>query len=69
MILYAAVNGYIDDVPVDKVTAFEVDFYRFMEANHPEIGRAIAREKEITTETGEALKQAILEFKQSVTYQ
>lgn len=69
MILYAAVNGYIDDVPVDKVTAFEVDFYRFMEANHPEIGRAIAREGEITTETGEALKQAILEFKQSVTYQ
>ncbi|MEA2085593.1 MAG: F0F1 ATP synthase subunit alpha [Chloroflexota bacterium] len=69
MVLYAAVNGYIDDVPVDKVTAFEVDFYRFMEANHPEIGKGIAREGEITTETGEALKQAILEFKQSVTYQ
>ena len=64
MILYAAINGYIDDVAVDKVVAFEVDFHRFMEANHPEIGRAIARQKEITAKTEEALKAAILEFKQ-----
>ncbi|MBA7661648.1 ATP synthase subunit alpha [subsurface metagenome] len=64
MILYAAINGYIDDVAADKVVAFETDFHRFMEANHPEIGEAIAREKEITAETEEKLKSAILEFKQ-----
>jgi len=64
MILYAAVNGYIDDIPVDKVVAFETDFHRFMEANHPEIGRAIAQKKEITAEIEEKLKAAILEFKQ-----
>jgi len=64
MILYAAINGYVDDVAVDKVVAFEVDFHRFMEANHPEIGKTIAREKEITAKTEEALKAAILEFKQ-----
>ena len=64
MILYAAVNGYIDDVPVDKVMAFETNFRRFMEANHPEIGESITREKELATETEEALKKAILEFKQ-----
>ncbi len=64
MILYAAINGYIDDVAVDKVVAFEVDFHRFMEANHPEIGKAIAQQKEITAKTEEALKAAILEFKQ-----
>lgn len=64
MIIYAAINGYIDDVAVDKVAAFETNFHRFMEANHPEIAEAIAREKEITAETEEALKKAILEFKQ-----
>ncbi len=64
MILYAAINGYIDDVAVDKVVAFETNFHRFMEANHPEIGEAIAREKEITAETEEKLKAAILQFKQ-----
>ncbi len=64
MILYAAINGYIDDIPVDKVRAFETDFHRFMEANHPEIGETIAGEKELTPETEEKLKTAILEFKQ-----
>lgn len=66
-ILYAAVNGYLDDVPVEKIAAFEQRFHRFMETNHPEIGQRIATEKEIKPETEEALKAAILEFKQSVT--
>lgn len=68
MILYAAINGYIDDIPVDKVTAFEADFHRFMQANHPEIGEKIAGEKEISPEIEETLKPAILEFKQGMAY-
>jgi F-type H+-transporting ATPase subunit alpha len=64
MILYTALNGYIDDIPLAKVIAFETDFHRFMEANHPEIGESIAGEKDITAETEERLKAAILEFKQ-----
>jgi len=63
LILYAVINGYIDDIAVDKVAAFETDFYNFMEANHPEIGKAIAQKKEISPETEEALKVAIEEFK------
>ena len=63
MILYAVINGYIDDVAVDKVAAFEADFYNFMEANHPEIGKTIAQKKEISPETEEVLKVAIEEFK------
>ena len=64
IILYAAINGYIDDIPLGKVVAFETNFHQFMEANHPEMGESIAREKELTSETEEALKAAILEFKQ-----
>ncbi|MCJ7425941.1 MAG: F0F1 ATP synthase subunit alpha [Dehalococcoidales bacterium] len=67
MILYAAINGYLDDVPVDKVTTFEASFHRFMEANHPEIGKKINQEKEITAQTEEALKKAIPEFKQGMS--
>ena len=65
MILYALINGYLDDVAVDKVTAFETDFIRFMEASHPEIGKSILKEKEIRDKTEEALKKAIAEFKKS----
>jgi len=64
MIMYAAVNGYLDDIAVDKLGAFEAGFYQFMEANHPEIGKAIVKEKDIGSETEEALKKAIPEFKQ-----
>jgi F-type H+-transporting ATPase subunit alpha len=64
MILYAVINGYLDDVAVDKVAAFETDFHRFIEANHPDIGGAITKDKEIVIEIEEALKTAIAEFKQ-----
>jgi F-type H+-transporting ATPase subunit alpha len=67
-ILYAAINGYLDDVPVAKVSTFEANFHRFMEANHPEIVKKIAKDKEITQETEEALKKAIPEFKQGMTF-
>jgi len=65
-ILYAAINGYLDDVPVDKIITFEINFHRFMEANHPEIGKEINKTKEITDKTEEALKKAIAEFKQGM---
>jgi F-type H+-transporting ATPase subunit alpha len=67
MILYAAINGYLDDVPVDKVGAFEANLQRFMEANHPEIGKKIAQQKEITPEIEEKLKAAIAEFKKGMS--
>ena len=63
MILYAAINGYLDDVAVDKVAAFETGLHKFIETNHPEIGKAIAGEKELGAKTEAVLKAAILEFK------
>ncbi|MDO8568853.1 MAG: F0F1 ATP synthase subunit alpha [Dehalococcoidales bacterium] len=62
-ILYASISGYLDDVPLEKVPAFEVDFHRYMEANHPDIGESIRTTKELKPEIEEALKKAIVEFK------
>jgi F-type H+-transporting ATPase subunit alpha len=67
MILYAVTSGYLDDVPVDGVIAWEGNFHRFMETNHPELEQKINDDKEIKTGTEEALKSAILEFKESAT--
>jgi len=63
MILYAAINGYLDDVAVNKAADFEADFYKFVNTTHPEIGDAIVKTKELSAETEEALKKAIDEFK------
>ncbi|MFQ5925575.1 MAG: F0F1 ATP synthase subunit alpha [Dehalococcoidia bacterium] len=67
-ILYAVINGYLDDVPIERVRAFERDFHRFMEMSHPEIGARIAQDKALSGETEEALKKAIAEFKETVPY-
>ena len=67
IILYAVTSGYLDDVPVDGVIAWERNFQRFMETNHPELEQKINDEKEIKTGTEEALKSAILGFKESAT--
>ncbi|MBI2288508.1 MAG: F0F1 ATP synthase subunit alpha [Chloroflexi bacterium] len=66
MILYAAINGYLDDVAVDQISTFEINFHRFIEANNPKIGETIIKEKDISAATGEALKAAIIQFKQTM---
>lgn len=64
-ILYVAFNGYLDDVPANQVSTFESAFHQFMEANHPDIGQAIAKDKVLSPDTEAKLKAAIQEFKQS----
>jgi len=65
MILYVAINGYLDDVAIDKTAVFETKFHIFMETSHPEIGKSIAETKEINAKTEEALKKTVLEFKKT----
>lgn len=67
-ILYAVTNGYLDDVQLEKVAAFEQSFHRFIESNKPEILKRIETDRELKTETDQALKAAISEFRQNVTY-
>jgi F-type H+-transporting ATPase subunit alpha len=62
-ILYAVTNGYLDDVPVEKVIPWEGNFHRFMETNHPDIERQIITDNEIKPEAENRLKAAITEYK------
>ncbi|MGE5370507.1 MAG: F0F1 ATP synthase subunit alpha [Solirubrobacterales bacterium] len=61
IVIYAAVNGHIDDIPTDKVKAFEGEFVKFMRSSHPDILSGI-RDKKVIVEEG-ALVKAIEEFK------
>ncbi len=67
-IIYAVTNGYLDDVPVERVQAWEGAFHRYMASNHPEIGETIRTEKTLSDETTARLKSAIADFKESVSY-
>jgi len=63
MIIYVAVNGYLDDLPVEKVKPFEEGFHKFMDEKYPDVGHAIMEEKDISESTEEKLKKAIEEYK------
>jgi F-type H+-transporting ATPase subunit alpha len=65
-ILYAVMNHYLDDVPVDNMRSVEEALLKYIETNHPDIGKAIASEKAISDSTDEALKKAIAAFKQTL---
>ena len=65
MILYAAINGHLDEIPLNKMALLEPRFYQFMDANYSEVGKSIAETKDLVAETEEKLKKAIAEFKQS----
>ena len=67
-ILYVAVNGYLDDVAVAKAQAFEAAFRSYMESNHPDLGREIDEQKQLTPEIEDKLKAAIGQFKETVPY-
>jgi F-type H+-transporting ATPase subunit alpha len=70
MIIYAATNGYLDDVSVDKIVAWEPAFYRYIDSNHPEIGEAIIEQsvkgkEKMSDELLQQLRAAIEEFKKT----
>jgi F-type H+-transporting ATPase subunit alpha len=67
MVIYTAINGYIDDVALDDVMKFEQDFLKFMRSNYAEIAKGIRERKIIDAETETALKNAIKEFKDTFT--
>ena len=63
IIIYAATNKYLLDIPVEDVTRFEKELFEFLDTKYPEVPKAIVEEKVISENTEELLKKAIQEFK------
>ena len=63
VIIFAGVNGYLDDLPVASCRAFERELLQYMEARHAPVIQDILAKKEITPENQEALRRAIQECK------
>ncbi len=64
-VLYAANNGYLDDVAVENIGQWQDKFKDFMEAQGRDVLKAIAEKKELTEELESKLKEAISNFKQT----
>ncbi|KKR21346.1 MAG: ATP synthase subunit alpha [Candidatus Moranbacteria bacterium GW2011_GWA2_39_41] len=63
-ILYALTNGFLDDVVVEKVKAWENDFHKYLQSSAKETLELIASKKELAEDVVASLEKAIKEFKE-----
>ncbi|MCX6713174.1 MAG: F0F1 ATP synthase subunit alpha [Candidatus Vogelbacteria bacterium] len=63
LILYAAINGHLDDIARDRLGEFEKEFIGNMDKLHGGVVEAIRQEGDISPDSEEKLKQAIADFK------
>ena len=63
MILYAVSNGFIDDVEVSQLRAWEKGLHEFMAAQYPQVGERIRSEKVMSKEIEADFKRALDEYK------
>ncbi|SHH29361.1 F0F1 ATP synthase subunit alpha [Thermosipho atlanticus] len=63
VVLFAGINGYLDDIPVEMVQTFEKRFLQFIHENKQEILNKIKEEKVLTEEIENELRKAIEEFR------
>jgi F-type H+-transporting ATPase subunit alpha len=67
MIIWTAVNGYLDSIPLNRIKAFEELFSAFVDKSYPDIPHSI-RDKKIVDDATEAkLKEATEKFKAEFT--
>src|SRR6186713_994691 len=64
LIIYAGTNGYLDQVPVGDVGAYETELYRTFELRHVGILKGIAEKKQIDDELKGQITAALKEFSQ-----
>jgi F-type H+-transporting ATPase subunit alpha len=65
MSLWAAGAGKLDQINVAHVKQWEADMHAFMDANHPEVGQAILRTKDLQPALIDSMSVAIDDFNKS----
>ncbi len=68
MIIYAAINGYLNDIELENISSFEEALYEFMEMKYPEIIQEIFVTGDISADTEKLLIQGIAECKKEGKY-
>ena len=61
-LVYAGVNGYLDNVALSDVRLFEIELYQFIESRHPDLFRGIAEKKQLDDQLKATLDGAVKTF-------
>ncbi len=62
-VFFAAINGYFDDLPLNKVAKFEQDYLAFLKSSGLGILEEIAEQQKISDELSDKMKNALETFK------
>ena len=63
-VLYSLTNGFLDDVAVEKIAAWEADFHKYLKSSAKDLLKLITDKKELTEEVVAKLEKAIKDFKE-----
>jgi F-type H+-transporting ATPase subunit alpha len=61
-IIFAGTNGYLDNIPVGDIRAFELELHSYLESRAPEVLRGIAEKKVLDDEIKGKMNATIKEF-------
>ena len=64
-VIYAGINGYLDQIAVGKVGAYEAGLLRLLRAEHADLLGGIRDKKELTSELGDKLKSVVVAYTKS----
>ncbi|NEP57383.1 MAG: F0F1 ATP synthase subunit alpha [Symploca sp. SIO2G7] len=64
-LVYAGLNGYLDDIAVEKITSFTAGLKEYLKTSKPKYCEIIQKEKVLTEEAENLLKEAIAEYKKT----
>tara|TARA_B100000768_G_C11196384_1_gene339700 strand:- start:467 stop:1039 length:573 start_codon:yes stop_codon:yes gene_type:complete len=65
-LVYAGLNGYIDEIPVNMIKTFSTNLITYLKTSKPEYGNEIASTKKLEGNTETTLKAAIETVKEGV---
>ena len=63
LLLLAISEGYSDDVPVESISVFEEELYKYFDEQHGDLMRTLEKGERLSKETLNELKEALSKFK------
>lgn len=67
VLIYAATNGFLDDIPLTEIKRYEKEYYEFLDNLHADLLNELLDKRELTDDIKSRLDEAIKNFNSSFT--
>ncbi len=63
--IWAVTNGYLDDIPVEKISQFEEKLHEFVKRSHQDVVKILSNGEKVNEDTSKKLEKVLIEFKKT----